>query len=178
MCLQVGLPVFGLLDFFAMEGRSVDSSSGLSLVSSGVFLSAPVRAVPRQGESRGVHWRGLPRMVEAILELFATGSPQCLENVGNAIGRPMLGLGSPSLGHRIAEFCASSLLMCWHLECAIGRPTPSKVTGPTRFFLKMPHLAQVSQSCTLSLFHPESMIETLLFFIRRLNPKMALLVCW
>ena len=56
-------------------------------------------------------------MVEAILEPYATGLhsvstpnltllvPSLLGSwlkVGNAIGRPMLGLGSPSLGHRIA----------------------------------------------------------------------------
>ena len=37
LCLAVGLSVFGLLGLFAMEGRSVDSSSELNLISSGVF---------------------------------------------------------------------------------------------------------------------------------------------
>ena len=38
----------------------------------------------------------------------------------------MPGLGSPGLGHRIEKLFATRLLMIWHLEFAIGRPTPSK----------------------------------------------------
>ena len=41
-------------------------------------------------------------------------------------GRPLPGLGSPGVGHRIGKLFAAGLLMRWHLEFAIGRPTPSK----------------------------------------------------
>ena len=42
LCLSVGLLVFGLLYFFAISGNSVDSSSELTLISSGVFsFSSP-----------------------------------------------------------------------------------------------------------------------------------------
>ena len=59
------------------------------------------------------------------MEPHATGLP-VPGQLGNAIGRPMPGLGSPGQRHRMEECFATSLLMCWHLEFSIGRPTPSK----------------------------------------------------
>ena len=44
----------------------------------------------------------------------------CLDTFGNAIGRPMPALGSPGLGHWIEERFATSLLVIWHMEFAIG----------------------------------------------------------
>ena len=48
---------------------------------------------------------------------------RCLDTLGNAIGHPMPGLDYPGLGHRIEELIETGLLMIWHLEFSIGRPT-------------------------------------------------------
>ena len=73
-------------------------------------------------------------------------------NLGNAIGHPMLGLDSPHLCHRFVELYTTRLLMIWHLEFAIGPPTPSKGHRVYEVLLQWPQLAHGSQTCTLSLF--------------------------
>ena len=80
------------------------------------------------------------RNFEAAVEPCATGL-RVPRHLGNAIGRPMPGLGSPGLGTE--ELLATSLRMCWHLEFAIGRQTPSVLQD-------LPQLAHGSHNSTLS----------------------------
>ena len=73
----------------------------------------------------------------------------CLDTFGNAIGRPMLALGSFGLGHWIEERFATSFLMIWHMEFSIGRPTPLKGHRAYEVLWNLPHLAY--GHCTLLL---------------------------
>ena len=88
----------------------------------------------------------------------------------NAIGRPMLGLGSLCSGHRIEELSVTDLLMRWYLEFAIGCPTPSKGHRVCEVLLKLPQMAHGSQTCTLSLFHVLSKMETLPSSVHKGSP--------
>ena len=98
LCLPAGLLVFGVLDLSATNGGSVDSSSELNLVLSGVFSagSTAMCSTTTLCES-GVCQRGLLWKVETPLEPFATGLP-VPGHLGLAVGRP-----TPSKGHWVFE---------------------------------------------------------------------------
>ena len=53
-------------------------------------------------------------------------------------------------------------LVIWHLEIAIGRPTPSRGRQVFEVLWQWPQLARGSPTCTLSIFHLFSTMETFL----------------
>ena len=73
LCRQVGLLVFGPSDLSAIDGRSVDSSSELTLISSGIFScgSTTSRSTTTWCESTGF-------TREAFLETLRDRSPDVL----------------------------------------------------------------------------------------------------
>ena len=108
------LLVFGLLDLSAIERRAYDCSSKLTLKSS-VFSGFTLRLfhhdIVRGGRfTRDAFFAKLKRLWNLLRPVSVP------RHLGNAIGRPMSGLGFPSLGHRIEELRATGLLMIWHIQ--------------------------------------------------------------
>ena len=68
------------------------------------------------------------------------------------------------------ELFEAGLPVAGHLGFVVGCPTPSKGHRVYELLEKPLQLAHGSQTCTLSLFHLSSMMETHPFFIRRSSP--------
>ena len=80
------------------DGRSVDSSSELTLISSSIFSFGYTTSCSRHCVSlEESQERGLLREISATLEPHAAGLP-VPGHLGNAIGQPMTGLDSTGLG--------------------------------------------------------------------------------
>ena len=155
LCLPVGLREYGLLDLSAKDGRSIDSSSELTLISSGVFSCGSTAGCSTTTLCLTARYqqRGMVRKVEAALEPGATGLP-----VPGHLGM-------------------QSVARC--LRRAIGntRFLRNCYIWPTVFFFFFFRLAPYdmfifNQRWRLSLFHSQDKCP----FLHIINRKIALLV--